>query len=192
MKKGLVLESGAMRGMFICGALDVFMENGVTFDDAVGISAGAVFGCNFKSKWIGRGGRYNKKYGKDPRYCSMKCLRKTEDLYNVEFCCHELPEKSDSFDKATFEANPMEFYVGATDVDTAECCYYKCVDGVDSAFAVFPNPFFERRVGNFFLDAESRVSEASFSSLEDEGLLLLGRSHDVLGPLRVSQMVTSL
>ena len=40
MKKGLVLEGGAMRGMFTSGVTDVFMENGIVFDGAVGVSGG--------------------------------------------------------------------------------------------------------------------------------------------------------
>lgn len=129
MKKGLVLEGGAMRGMFTCGVLDVFLENGVNFDGASGISAGAVFGSNFKSRQIGRGVRYNKKYAGDPRYCSMKSLRKTGDLYNVDFCYNELPNKLDPFDREAFKDNPLEFFVGATDVDTGEARYHKCYDG---------------------------------------------------------------
>ena len=42
MKTGLILEGGAMRGMFTAGVTDVWMEHGVTFDGAVGVSAGAV------------------------------------------------------------------------------------------------------------------------------------------------------
>ena len=54
MKKGLVLEGGAMRGMFTAGVMDVLMENGVEFDSIVGVSAGAAFGVNYKSGQIGR------------------------------------------------------------------------------------------------------------------------------------------
>ena len=68
-KVGLVLEGGAMRGMFTAGVLDVLMENGIEFDGAIGVSAGAVFGCNYKSKQIGRVIRYNTKYCNDKRYC---------------------------------------------------------------------------------------------------------------------------
>ena len=32
MKTGIVMEGGAMRGMFTCGVLDVLMEEGITFD----------------------------------------------------------------------------------------------------------------------------------------------------------------
>ena len=54
MKTGLVLEGGAMRGMFTAGVLDVLMEHGIVLDGAIGVSAGAVFGCNYKSHQIGR------------------------------------------------------------------------------------------------------------------------------------------
>ena len=32
MKKGLVMEGGAMRGMFTAGVIDVMMEHQITFD----------------------------------------------------------------------------------------------------------------------------------------------------------------
>ena len=129
MKTALIMEGGAMRGMFTCGVIDVFMENGITFDGAAGISAGAVFGCNFKSRQIGRPVRYNKKYCRDPRYCSVRSLIKTGDLYGADFCYRELPELLDPFDRKAFADNPMEFYVGATDVATGKCVYNLCMDG---------------------------------------------------------------
>ena len=43
MKKGLVLEGGAMRGMFTAGVLDVMMREKLVFDGLIGVSAGAVF-----------------------------------------------------------------------------------------------------------------------------------------------------
>ena len=71
MKTGLVLEGGALRGLFTAGVLDVMMENGLTVDAIVGVSAGAVFGCNFKSRQIGRTIRYNKKYCREWRFASF-------------------------------------------------------------------------------------------------------------------------
>ena len=129
MKTGLILEGGAMRGMFTCGALDVFMEQGIEFDGAAGISAGAVFGCNYKSRQIGRAVRYNKRYSRDWRYCSVRSLVLTGDLYGADFCYRELPDVLDVFDRAAFRDNPMEFYIGATDVETGEAVYHKCADG---------------------------------------------------------------
>ena len=79
--KGLVLEGGAMRGMYTAGVLDVLLENGISFDTTVGVSAGAVFGCSFHSKQYGRAIRYNKKYCRDKRYMSLKSLLTTGDLF---------------------------------------------------------------------------------------------------------------
>lgn len=127
---GLVLEGGAMRGMFTAGILDVFMENGIEFPAAVGVSAGAVFGCNFKSRQIGRAIRYNMRYCRDKRYCSVQSLIKTGDLYNADFCYRELPEELDVFDKEAYEKNPMAFYAVCTDVLTGKPVY-KRLDNVD-------------------------------------------------------------
>ena len=128
MKTGLILEGGAMRGMFTCGVLDVFLENGVAFDGAAGISAGAAFGCNFKSRQAGRAIRYNKRYGRDPRYCSLRSLIRTGDLYGADFCYREIPDVLDPFDREAFRENPMAFYVGATDIATGEAVYHRCTD----------------------------------------------------------------
>ena len=126
MKKGLVMEGGAMRGMFTCGVIDVLMENGIEFDSAVGVSAGATFGLNYKSKQIGRPLRYNKKYCKDKRYASMESLIKTGDIYNVPFCYGTLPYELDKWDVDTFYSNPMDFYCVATDINTGQAVYHKC------------------------------------------------------------------
>ena len=129
MKTALVMEGGAMRGMFTCGVLDVLMENGISFDGAVGVSAGATFGCNIKSRQIGRALRYNKKYCKDKRYHSIRSLLTTGDIYNVPFCYDELPYKLDKWDIETFSKNPMEFYCVATDINTGKPVYHKCETG---------------------------------------------------------------
>lgn len=126
MKTGLVLEGGAMRGMFTAGVTDVLMENGLEFDGLIGVSAGAVFGCNIKSKQPGRAIRYNLKYCNDPRYCSFRSLRKTGDLFGVDFCYRELPQKLDIFDNETYENNPLPFYVVCTDVETGKAVYHLC------------------------------------------------------------------
>ncbi len=129
MKKGLVMEGGAMRGMFTCGVLDVLMENDISFDVAVGVSAGATFGCNIKSGQAGRALRYNKKYCSDKRYHSIRSLIFTGDIYNVKFCYDELVNKLDRWDSEAFEKNPMEFYCVATDLSTGGPSYHKCTDG---------------------------------------------------------------
>lgn len=126
MKKGLVLEGGAMRGMFSAGIMDVLMENNIEFDGIMGVSAGATFGCNYKSGQIGRTIRYNIKYARDKRYCSLKSLITTGNLYGADFCYHELPTKLDVFDHEAFVNNPTEFYIVCTNIETGKPIYHKC------------------------------------------------------------------
>lgn len=123
------MEGGAMRGLFTCGVIDVFLENNITFDGAIGISAGAVFGCNYKSRQIGRPRRYNERYCRDKRYCSIHSLLTTGDLYGVDFCYRLVPEVLDVFDVRTYRENPMKFYVGATDANTGKAVYHDCQKG---------------------------------------------------------------
>lgn len=125
MKKGLVLEGGAMRGMFTAGILDVMMEAKVEPDGLIGVSAGAAFGCNYKSRQPGRALRYNKRFARDKRYCSWQSWLKSGDLYNAEFGYHIIPTQYDIFDDKAFEENPMEFYAVCTDVETGKPIYKK-------------------------------------------------------------------
>ena len=124
-KRGLVLEGGAMRGLFTSGILDVMMETGIEPDGLIGVSAGAAFGCNYKSRQPGRAIRYNKRYARDKRYCSWQSWLKTGDLFNAEFGYHVIPKKYDLFDDKAFEQNPMEFYAVCTDVETGLPVYKK-------------------------------------------------------------------
>ncbi|MBP3374733.1 MAG: patatin family protein [Bacteroidaceae bacterium] len=125
MKKGLILEGGGMRALFTAGILDVMMEERITVDGTVGVSAGATFGCNYKSVQPGRPLRYNLRFMKDPRYMGWRTLLKDGNLVSAEFSYHTMPTELDIFDAETFAANPMEFHVVCTDVYTGKPVYKK-------------------------------------------------------------------
>ena len=112
-----------MRGMFSAGVCDVLLENGINFDGAIGVSAGATFGCNFKSQQTGRAIRYNKRFSHNWRYCSLRSLILTGDLYGADFCYNVLPNKLDRFDYETYRSNPLKFYVVASDCRTGQPVY---------------------------------------------------------------------
>lgn len=159
MKTGLVMEGGAMRGMFTAGVIDVLMEQGIEFDGAIGVSAGACFGCNYKSKQIGRVIRYNTRFSKDKRYGGFWVLLKEGNFYSEKFCYEEVPLKYDIFDYDTYESNPMEFYIVCTDVDTGKAEYHKYENrhdhGLDWIRASASMPLVSRMVeidGRKFLD----------------------------------------
>lgn len=124
MKTGLVLEGGGMRGLFTAGVLDVLLENNISVDAVIGVSAGACFGCNYVSKQIGRSLRYNLDYCRDSRYMGISTFLRTGDYVAAHFAYHVLPIELDIFDIPTFEANPTEFHLVATDAHTGKPIYY--------------------------------------------------------------------
>lgn len=130
MRRGLVLEGGAMRGLWSAGVTDVMMEHGVEPDGLIGVSAGAAFGCNYKSRQIGRAIRYNTRFAKDARYSGIRSLLRSGNYFNAEFGYHVVPYEYDVFDTQTFEQNPMRFTVVCTDVLTGEAVYHD-IDHVD-------------------------------------------------------------
>jgi len=125
MKTGLVLEGGGMRGLFTAGAMDVMMEHGIRFDGIVGVSAGATFGCNYKSHQVGRVLRYNVRFKDDPRYMGLRSLLRTGDLVAAEFSYHTLPNELDIFDFETYNSDPTEFHIVCTDALTGEPVYHR-------------------------------------------------------------------
>lgn len=128
MKTGLLLEGGAMRGLYTAGILDVFMEKGIKIDGIIGVSAGALFGMNYKSKQIGRVLRYNKKYAKSKQYMGFYSLISTGDIMNREFCFNKIVNELDPVDFDTFKRTEVEFYAVVTNMETGKPEYIKIDD----------------------------------------------------------------
>lgn len=159
MKKGLVLEGGAMRGLFSAGVIDVLMEHNIWPDGTIGVSAGAAFGCNMKSKQPGRVISYNKKLAHDWRYASLRSLITTGDYFGGEYAYHYIPFHVDPIDSETFRKNPMEFWCVCTNVGSGKPHYqklervdYDCLEYIRASASM---PMFAKVVsihGKRFLD----------------------------------------
>ena len=128
MKIGLVLEGGAMRGLFTAGVLDIFLDNNVEVTDVVGVSAGTLFGVNYVSKQRGRALRYNLKYINDKRYMNVKSWLKTGNLINKDFTYYKLPFQLDVFDNKTFKESSINFFATVTNIETGEAEFIKIED----------------------------------------------------------------
>lgn len=128
MKTGLVLEGGAMRGIYTAGVLDIFNENKIKVDGVIGVSAGCVHGVNYISEQNGRSIRYTLKYRNDKRYMSVKSLLKTGNMVETDFCYHEIPEKLDPFDNNTYMKSGIDFYTVSSNVETGRAEYLRCKD----------------------------------------------------------------
>ena len=128
MKIGLVLEGGAMRGMYTAGVLDTFLDKDFWVNGIISVSAGALFGVNYPSRQKGRAIRYNKKFISDKRYISFKSLVSTGNIVNKDFAFYEVPFKYDVFDNKTFKESDIDFYVAVTNLQTAQAEYVKLID----------------------------------------------------------------
>ena len=129
-KIGLVLEGGAMRGMYSAGVLDVFMENNIQVDGIIGTSAGALFGVNYFSNQKGRVIRYNKRFCKDIRYISKISLLFTGNIVNKRFAFYKISKKLDKFDNDTFIKTGKDFYATVTNIETGKAEYIKITDPI--------------------------------------------------------------
>lgn len=112
-----------MRGLWTAGITDVMMEHDVWPDGLIGVSAGAAFGCNYKSRQPGRAIRYNMRFAKDPRYSGLRSLLTSGNYFNARFGYHIVPSRYDVFDGEAFNRNPMTFTVVCTDVETGRAVY---------------------------------------------------------------------
>lgn len=148
-KTAFVLEGGAMRGLYSAGVLDTFMQKGITTDAIYGVSAGALFGINFKSKQIGRAIRYNLKYVHEKNYMGLYSFITTGDIMNKEFCFNKLVNELDRFDFETFKNSPIQFYAVVTNIVTGMAEYIKITDaryGLEALRASGSMPFVSKYV----------------------------------------------
>lgn len=128
MKVGLLLEGGAMRGLFTAGVIDTLMENNIIVDTVIGVSAGALFGMNYKSHQVGRVLRYNKKFCKNKNFTGFYSLLTTGNIMNKEFCFDKLVNELDPFDFETFKNSNINFYVAITNMNSGKAEYKKLDD----------------------------------------------------------------
>ena len=127
---GLVLEGGAMKGVYTAGVLDFFLDAGIDFAKCYGVSAGACCLCSYLSRQKGRQYSVFTDYLEDKNYWGLSSLLRTGDYFNVQMCYHDIPEHLDPFDYETYRKNPMDFYVVVTDAKTGKALYKK-VDRCD-------------------------------------------------------------
>lgn len=158
MKYGLVLEGGAMRGMYTAGVLDILMDENVTFDCIMGVSAGALFGVNYLSRQRGRVIRYNKRFNGDRRYMGLGSLIRTGNFVNTEFAYGTVALELDPFDDETYRKAATPFYAVVTDLDTGRPEYIQIrsvIEQMDTLRASGSMPFLSKPVqidGRRYLD----------------------------------------
>ncbi len=126
-KTGLLVEGGGMKCAYSAGVLDAFMENGITFDYVIGVSAGAANAASFMAGQIGRNKRFYTEFVTDPEYFGVKSFLKTHDGFNLKYIYGDLTNEGGAaelyYDKVM--ENPAEYEIVATNAITGKPHYFK-------------------------------------------------------------------
>lgn len=126
----LVLEGGALRGLFTAGVLDVLMEQGIELSYVNGVSAGSMCGLNYVSKQIGRTRDINLNYVNDKRYVGVHNLFRHGGIFNFDFLFEEITNDLVPFDKQAFLKSKQRYTVVATNCVTGEAEFFEKEDDV--------------------------------------------------------------
>lgn len=133
----LILEGGALRGVYTSGVLDALMENDINLSVVVGVSAGALNGLNYMSGQIGRSARITLAYRHDSRYFGVKAIPKNKSIYGFKFL-FDVYDELDPFDFDTFNNSERRFIAAATSCENGQQVYYekgKCPDIIEACRA---------------------------------------------------------
>lgn len=129
MKTGVVDVGGGLRGIYACGVLDRCLEEGVTFDLGIGVSAGSANLITFFAGQKGRNFRFYTEYAQRPEYMSLKNFLKKRSYVDLDYVYSTL-SNSDGEDPLVTKPlpNPAEFLVVATNAETGEGKYFDRTD----------------------------------------------------------------
>lgn len=120
---GLVLEGGGMRGVFTCGVLDWFMDNGVRFPFAVGVSAGACNGLSYMSGQRGRAKASNIDLMAKHKYVGFRYLLTQGCIMDFKLLFEDFPERIIPYDYPAYFSNPDRFVMVTTNCITGKAEY---------------------------------------------------------------------
>lgn len=120
----LILEGGGMRGVFTCGVLDNFMDRGIRFPYAIGVSAGACNGLSYMSGQRGRAKYSNIDLLEKYRYIGIRHLLHKRNIMDFDLLFDVFPNQILPYDYDTFAKSPEVFEMVTTSCTTGEACYY--------------------------------------------------------------------
>ena len=119
----LVLEGGGLRGVFTCGVLDYFMDNGIRFPFTVGVSAGACNGLSYMSGQRGRAKASNIDLMEKYHYVGLKYLLTQKCIMDFKLLFEDFPEKIIPYNYDKYFCNPDRFVMVTTNCLTGKAEY---------------------------------------------------------------------
>nr|WP_320119969.1 patatin family protein [uncultured Marinifilum sp.] len=125
MKTALVIEGGAMRGIFAAGVLDTFIQEKFNpFQYVVGVSAGSINAAAYLSKQKERNLKVFTDYSLRPEYISWKKFLKGGHLMDLDWSWEITSRELPIFTDTLFENN-LEFEIGVTMNSDGRSVFFK-------------------------------------------------------------------
>ncbi|MCZ8529354.1 patatin-like phospholipase family protein [Alteromonas sp. PRIM-21] len=127
MKSALVVEGGAMRGIFAAGVLDKFMEQDYyPFDFTLGVSAGATNLSTYVSKMQGLSKTIITQYATKREFFSPLRFIKGGHMTDVHWLWHHSKQSMNI--PSPGEKSSMPLFVGITNAESGECEYIQATE----------------------------------------------------------------
>ena len=123
MKTGLILEGGAVRGIFTAGVLDRLMENGIYYPYVCGVSAGGGNAMSYVSRQIGRTARQINA-PKSESYFGFKQFVEVHKIINLDKMAFEYPYKQFPFDFDTYFKSGIDVEYACTCCETGKAEFF--------------------------------------------------------------------
>ncbi|MBM6884584.1 patatin-like phospholipase family protein [Pseudoflavonifractor phocaeensis] len=126
IKYGLVVEGGGMKCAYNAAILDRFLDEGITFDYCIGVSAGSGNLVSYLAGQRGRNLRFFTEHIHDPEYFGLRSLLKTGDLFGIQHIYGDLTraDGKDPLDFPAFLNNPTEYEAVVTNALTGRPEYF--------------------------------------------------------------------
>lgn len=125
-KLGIIDVGGGLRGIYAAGVFDWCMDNGIQFDYGIGISAGAANLASYLSGQRGRNYKFYEEYSMRKQYMSAATMLRTGSFLNLRYIYGTLSNAGgeNPLDFEKMKANPMEWYMIATNVKNGKPQYF--------------------------------------------------------------------
>ncbi|USD68050.1 patatin family protein [Vibrio sp. SCSIO 43136] len=124
-KHALVVEGGAMRGIFAAGVLDGFIDHAYNpFDFCIGVSAGSTNIASWLSNQRGRTYTIIADYSCQPEFINFKKFARGGHWLDLDWLWDHIA-KHYPYDMEAFNAQKLPFHIVTTDVESGEAIYTK-------------------------------------------------------------------
>lgn len=191
MKLGVVDVGGGLRGIYAAGVLDYCLEQKISFDCCIGVSAGSANLASYLAGQKGRNYVFYLDYSFRKEYMSLKNFLRTGSYIDMDYIYGALSNAGgeNPLNYTALQQNPAEFFIVATKAVSGQVKYFTKADLQQDDYRVFmasssipgvnrPYPF----AGNLYFDgalSDPVPIAKAFQQGCDKVVLILTRPCDV-------------